>query len=98
MLMADCARCGISFIQRRSDHRFCSPECRKLGERKPGDRVPADPVLVARLFDASRDPEALCREDEWHPGGPGWAEVDACVDTVAGRRAWFLELQRQGRL
>lgn len=49
----------------------------------------ADPV--ARLFDPSRDPGEQITCEDWHPGPPVFAELDAC-DTVAKRRAWFWRL------
>jgi hypothetical protein len=97
-LTAQCLNCGIEFTPRKAGHVFCSAFCRHRGERRPDQRVPADPDLVAKLFDEGRDPEALVRVDDWHPGGPEWAALDACVDTVRGRRAWYWEMQRQGRL
>lgn len=94
--MAECARCGREFVQRRSDHRFCSRECRHLGERRLGEPVP-DHAAVERLFDPRRDPEELVRDDDWYPGagtkdGDAFAALDA-HDTVAQRRTWYLGLR-----
>ena len=94
--IAECAHCGIEFIQRRTDHRFCCPEHRKLGERKPYDPPPADPEQVRRLFDEDRDPDERVRDDDWHgnrddENGQAWMELDA-TDTVGQRREWYRTL------
>jgi hypothetical protein len=90
-----CAFCDAPFVKRRSDHRFCRPEHRKLGERKPGDGPRADPEDIRRLFDESRDPAEPVRPDDWHPGGPEWNVLDA-TDSLETRRRWFLELRDRG--
>jgi hypothetical protein len=97
--IAECARCGREFVQRRSDHRFCTPECRKLGEWKPGDRPPVDHAQIARLFDESRDPGERVRRDDWFPApaDSGWVELYLC-ETVETRRRWYLRLVELGRL
>jgi hypothetical protein len=92
---ARCARCGDVFVQRRSDHRFCSPECRKLGEWKPGDPPLPDLGSVERLFDESRDPAGPVLDSDWRPyeyqfeGWRPWAELDG-VDSVARMRQLYL--------
>ena len=91
-----CAFCDAPFVKRRSDHRFCRPEHRKLGERKPGDGPRADPEDIRRLCDESRDPAEPVRPDDWHPGGPEWNVLDA-TDSLATRRRWFLELRDRGQ-
>src|SRR5215212_3449924 len=91
---ANCARCGRDFTRRRSDHRFCSPICRKLGERAPWEPPAADPEAVDRLFDESRDPDAICLADDWYPGGQ-MPESEQRIylivggDSVASRRRLF---------
>ena len=98
-LMSDigrCAFCDAPFVKRRSDHRFCRPEHRKLGERKPGDGARVDPEGIRRLFDERRDPAEPVRPDDWHPGGPEWNVIDA-TDSLETRRRWFLELRDRGR-
>jgi hypothetical protein len=100
--MAECARCGVEFVQRRSDHRFCCPEHRKLGERKPGAPPPVDHEQIARLFDESRDPDELVAVDDWHPAAAletaaEWRELDA-GHTVAQRRRWYEELVLLGKV
>jgi hypothetical protein len=90
---ARCARCDRPFVQRRSDHRFCGPVCRKLGERAPWEGPAADPEAVDRLFDESRDPNAICRPDDWYPHP--MTEFEQAIylvpggDTVASRRRLF---------
>src|SRR5215211_6761875 len=91
-----CAFCDAPFVQRRSDHRFCRPAHRKLGERTPGDGPRADPEDIRRLFDESRDPAEPVRPDDWHPGGPEWNVLDA-TDSLETRRRWFLELRDRGQ-
>jgi hypothetical protein len=92
---ARCARCGDEFVKRRSDHRFCCPEHRKLGEWQPGDPPLPDPDSVARVFDPSRDPASPVLDSDWRPdeyrfeGWRDWAELDG-VDTVAAMRQLYL--------
>jgi hypothetical protein len=96
--VAECAHCHGEFVRRRSDHRFCCPEHRKLGERKPGAPALPDREQIARLFDKTRDPDERVRADDWHPSGdPRWHELDAW-DTVGRRRHWYEELALLGRL
>jgi hypothetical protein len=93
--MARCARCGMAFVKRRSGHRFCSPEHRKLGEWQPGDDPLPDPDAVARLFDPGRDPDGPVLDSDWRPyeyqfeGWRNWAELDG-VDSVAHMRRLYL--------
>ncbi len=94
--IAECAHCGIGFVQRRSDHRFCCPEHRKLGERKAWEAPPPDPEQIRRLFDGRPD-EERARADDWHPGPREFAELDA-HDRLEKRRRWFAELGDRGRL
>lgn len=72
---ARCARCGDVFVQRRSDYRFCKPECRKLGQWKPGDPPLPDLGAVDRLFDA---------RSGWPGAGFGLAAVGVPVGGLAG--------------
>ena len=93
--MASCARCGREFIQRRSEHRFCSAGCRHQGQREPYNPPPVKPEQVTRLFDA-REPSERVRADDWHPAPlSGFVELDAC-DTLERRRRWFQELRDRG--
>jgi hypothetical protein len=94
--MAECARCGGEFVQRRSDHRFCSRECRHLGERRVGE-PDVDRGAVDRLFAEDRDPSEPVRLDDWYPGagtedGDAFAALDV-HHTVAQRRRWYLHLR-----
>jgi hypothetical protein len=92
---ARCARCGDVFVKRRADHRFCSPEHRKLGERRPGDPPLPDPGSVERLFDPARDPAGPVLDSDWRPyeyqfeGWQDWAELDG-MDSVAAMRRLYL--------
>ena len=98
-LTADCLSCGRSFVPRKFGHVFCSSSCRHRGERLPGDRKPADPEAIARLFDEDRDPGALVSADDWHPSPQSeFVELDAERDTVADRRRWYGNLLREGLL
>jgi hypothetical protein len=85
--MARCARCDREFTRRRSDHRFCGPVCRKLGEPAPWDPPAADPDTVDRLFDEQRDPDELCTPDDWYP--IPWTdrltEIYLCQPSACGR-------------
>jgi endogenous inhibitor of DNA gyrase (YacG/DUF329 family) len=99
-LKAECARCGVEFVRRRSDHRFCSPECRKLGEWKPGDQPPVDREVVDRLFDPLRDPNERVRSDDWFApmdAPEGWRALFA-HESVGGRRRWFANLKALGEV
>jgi hypothetical protein len=93
--MAECERCGRWFRPRRAGHVYCSASCRRTAP--PPGVTAADPDAVERLFDESRDPDAVVRDDDWFHGGPEeWRHLFAC-DTVATRRRWFLALRREGR-
>jgi hypothetical protein len=107
--MARCAHCDEEFVQRRSDHRFCSPWCRHKGERRAYDPQPVDKAAVDRLFDPRRDPDEIVRADDWCPGnwtpeiielymcGPSPIWPDRHGDTVARRRGWFRNLELTNR-
>ena len=85
--MARCAHCDEEFIQRRSDHRFCSPWCRHKGERRPYDPPPVDQAAVDRLFDPQRDPDETVRADDWCPANwtPQIIELYLCGPSKCGR-------------
>lgn len=98
--MAECARCGRTFVRRRSDHRFCRPECRKLGQRKPGEPPPVDPDVVDRLFDPRRDPNDRVRTDDWFwpvDAPEAWKALFA-GHSVGGRRRWLANLKARAEL
>jgi hypothetical protein len=100
-MTVECARCGRAFVRRRSDHRFCGPTCRKLGERAPWEPPPDDPDAIDRLFDEERDPGEVCRPDDWYPHVMTASEQEVYLcqpspdgrwrgDTVESRRRLFL--------
>jgi hypothetical protein len=94
-MTAECARCGRPYVKRRSDHRFCKPECRKLGELHPRDR-PDDLEAIDRLFDPRRDSADLAREDDWFPPSFGAEERELYqYDTVETRRRWYENLHER---
>jgi hypothetical protein len=45
-----------------------------------------------RLWAPDRDEDERVREDDWHPTGEPFAELDAW-DTVGARRRWWLGLR-----
>ena len=90
-----CLRCDREFKPRRVGHVYCSRECR-YGPTNP-HRKPADPAAIERLFDESRDPSELVRDDDWHPGPPEFQELDAC-HTLETRRRWYANLRAEGRV
>jgi DNA-directed RNA polymerase subunit RPC12/RpoP len=94
--MPKCLNCRREFEPRKRGHVFCTPECRHRGVRKP-DAPQTDWEAVERLFDEDRDASERVTEDDWHPGPPEWAELDA-GDTLSTRRNWCLELLDAGRL
>lgn len=108
-LVADCLHCGTEFVPRKQGHVFCSVECRHKGERAPWDPPPSSPEVVARLFDPSRDPDAIVEADDWAPAtwtpeivelyrcGPSPTWPDRHGDTVAMRRRCYLALRAMGR-
>jgi hypothetical protein len=82
-------------VKRRADHRFCTPEHRKLGERRPGDPPLPDPDSIARLFAEDRDPAGPVLESDWRPAPyvgenwRDWVELDG-VGTVGAMRKLYL--------
>jgi hypothetical protein len=95
MHVSECARCGVEFEQRKSNHRFCSTECRHAGERKDWEPPPASPEQIARLFGEGRHAFDRVREDDWHPRPVEFRNLDT-QDTVERRRRWYLELRERG--
>ena len=90
--LEECRHCGKEFEPRKFGHIFCSVFCRHRGERAPHERAPIDHESIERLFDPSRAPDELCRDDDWFP--------EACApmkhlygrDTVGSRRRWYENL------
>jgi hypothetical protein len=97
-VMAKCARCGRESVRRRSDHRFCRPECRKRGARLSSDSPSADPDVVDRLFDPFRSPDERVRHDDWPMDAPDEWKALFAGETVGSRRRWFETLKALGEV
>jgi hypothetical protein len=94
---AACLHCGTQFVPMKYGHVYCSTFCRHRGPRSPLDAEVVDHEQIARLFDLSRDPAELVRDDDWFGMGPEWKAIYA-METVAGRRRWYLALVADGRV
>ena len=94
-----CPYCWPLFRPRRRGHVFCSNFCPYRGERPVEEREEIDTEAVKRLFDPSRDPEELVRDDDWFPGPSDaeWRSLYAS-ETVGGRRRWYMNLWMEGEL
>lgn len=92
--MLNCLHCGNEFEPRKAGHVFCCVPCRHGGERPEHERVPVDHGAVDRLFDLTRDPGELVRDDDWFTPANATAEHRAlyACDTIGTRRAWYLNL------
>ena len=93
--IGECARCGNEFIRSKSNHRFCSTDCRHAGERRAHEPPAADPRVIERLFDEARSGSDRADPEDWHPGPPAFKALDA-LDSLERRRRWYLELRARG--
>jgi hypothetical protein len=93
--LAGCLHCGKTFRPSRRRHVFCSSFCRHRGERPVKERLAIDVEQLQRLFDPSRGPDELVRDDDWHPSPGPWQKLDWC-QTVETRRTWYLNLKLEG--